>query len=115
MEAELARFDERLKSMERMLTEIAANQKEASEGRRRGYEAQERTERELIGLTHRLTSVEKSVEAIKPTTAELEQIRDRAIGAGKLGKVIWEIAKALLAAAAGAATLYYSMTGKPPP
>jgi hypothetical protein len=115
MEAELARFDEKFKSMERMLAEIVANQKEASEGRRRGYEAQERTEREVIGLTHRMTAVEKSVEAIKPTTAELERVRDRAIVAGKLGKLIWEVSKALIAAAAGAVTLYYTMTGKPPP
>lgn len=115
MEVEIARFDERLKSIERMLGEIGAAQKEASEGRRRGYEAQERTEREVIGINHRLSAVEKSVEAIRPTTAELEKVRDRVIFAGSLGKAMWGLGKALLAAAAGAAGAYYTMTGRPPP
>jgi hypothetical protein len=65
-----------------------------------------RTEREIIELTHRMSAVEKSVEAIKPTTAELERVRSQAIFAGKLGKLIWEVDKALIAAAAGAVTLY---------
>ncbi|KQZ19508.1 hypothetical protein ASD50_07790 [Mesorhizobium sp. Root552] len=115
MEVEIARFDERLKSIERMLSEVVASQKEASEGRRRGYEAQERTEREVIGINHRLSAVEKSVEAIRPTTLELERVRDRVIFAGSLGKAMWGIGKALLSAAAGAAAAWYAMTGRPPP
>lgn len=115
MEVEIARFDERLKSIERMLSEVVASQKEASEGRRRGYEAQERTEREVIGINHRLSAVEKSVEAIRPTTIELERVRDRVIFAGSLGKAMWSIGKALLSAAAGAAAAWYAMTGRPPP
>lgn len=115
MEVEIARFDERLKSIERMLSEVVASQKEASEGRRRGYEAQERTEREVIGINHRLSAVEKSVEAIRPTTLELERVRDRVIFAGSLGKAMWGIGKALMSAAAGAAAAWYAMTGRPPP
>lgn len=115
MEVELARFDEKLKSIERMLAEMAASQKEAAEGRRRGYEAQERTEREVIGINHRLSAVEKSVEAIRPTTAELEKVRDRVMFAGRLGQTIWSVGKALIAAAAGAAGYWYMMTGRTPP
>ncbi|HWK13248.1 MAG TPA: hypothetical protein VNS02_02550 [Rhizobiaceae bacterium] len=115
MEVEIARLDERLKSIERMLADIVSAQKEASEGRRRGYEAQERTEREVIGITHRLGAVERSVEAIRPTTAELEKVRDRVMFAGSLGRAMWSVGKALLAAAAGAAGAYYTMTGRPPP
>ncbi|TJV51173.1 MAG: hypothetical protein E5Y01_16430 [Mesorhizobium sp.] len=115
MEAELARFDERLKSIERMLVEVVASQKEASEGRRRGYEAQERTEREIIIINHRLGVVEKSVDAIRPTTAELEKVRDRVVFAGSMGRMLWGVGKALISAAAGAAAAYYSLTGKPPP
>lgn len=33
----------------------------------------------------------------------------------KLGKLIWEVAKALIAAAAGTVTFYHTMTGKLPP
>lgn len=115
MEVEIARLDERLKSIERMLVEVVAAQKEASEGRRRGYEAQERTEREMIGITHRLAAVERSVEAIRPTTVELERVRDRVVFAGALGRTLWGIGKAILSAAAGAAAAYYTLTGKPPP
>lgn len=115
MEVEIARFDERLKSIERMLVEVVASQKDATEGRRRGYEAQERTEREVIGINHRLSSVEKSVEAIRPTTAELEKVRDRVMFAGSLGKFLWSFGKALISAAAGAATAWYMLTGRPPP
>ncbi|TJW52865.1 MAG: hypothetical protein E5X65_18230 [Mesorhizobium sp.] len=115
MEVEIARLDERLKSIERMLVDVVAGQKEAINGRRRGYEAQERTEREMIGINHRLTSVEKSVEAIRPTTVELERVRDRVVFAGSLGKFLWAIGKGLISAAAGAAAAYYAMTGRPPP
>lgn len=114
-EVQIARLDERLNSIERLLTGIAEEQKNASEGRRRGYEAQERTEREMIGINHRLTAVERSVEAIRPTTAELERVRDRVQFAGKLGAVLWSIGKALLSAAAGAAAAWYAITGRPPP
>lgn len=115
MEAEMARLDERLKSIERMVQTISDAQKEASEGRRRGYEAQERTEREIIGITHRITSLEDNIRAIRPTTVELERVRDRVIFAGSLGRTLWAIGKGLIAAAAGAAAAYYSLTGRTPP
>lgn len=113
--AQVARLDERLNSIERLLSGIAEDQRSASEGRRRGYEAQERTEREIIGLNHRLMAVEKSVEAIRPTTTELERVRDRVQFAGRLGQGLWAIGKTLIAAAAGAAAYWYALTGKPPP
>ncbi len=74
-EAQVARLDERLNSIERSVASILDELKGASEGRRRGYEASERVEREIIGITHRLVAVEKSVEAIRPTTVELERVR----------------------------------------
>lgn len=113
--AQIARLDERLNAIERLLASIAEDQKAASDSRRRGYEAQERAEREIIGITHRLAAVEKSVEAIRPTTAELERVRDRVVFAGRLGATLWSIGKALLSAAAGAAAAWYAMTGRPPP
>lgn len=111
----LARLEERMNSHERLLVGIADEQKAASEGRRRGYEAQERSEREMIGITHRLTAVEKAIEAIRPTTTELERVRDRVQFAGTLGRALWAVGKALIAAAAGAAAAYYTLTGRPPP
>lgn len=113
--AQVARLDERLNAIERLLAGIAEDQKAASDSRRRSYETQERTEREIIGITHRLAAVEKSVEAIRPTTAELERVRDRVIFAGSLGKAVWATGKVLISAAAGAAAAWYAMTGRPPP
>lgn len=113
--AQIARLDERLNAIERTQAMILEELKEASAGRRRSYEASERAEREIIGITHRLTAVEKSMDAIRPTTAELERVRDRVIFAGSLGKAMWGLGKALLAAAAGAASAWYAMTGRPPP
>ena len=115
IEAQVARLDERLNSIERTLSGIADAMKEATDGRRRGYEAQERTERAMIGIDHRLIAVEKSVEAIRPTTSELERVRDRVQFAGKLGSMLWTIGKGLLSAAAGAAAAWYALTGRPPP
>lgn len=113
--AQIARLDERLNGIERTQAMILEEMKAAAEGRRRGYEASERAEREIIGITHRLTAVEKSMEAIRPTTLELERVRDRVVFAGSLGKMIWGVGKALIAAAAGAAGYWYAMTGRTPP
>jgi len=115
IETQVARLDERLNSIERLLVGISEAQKETLESRRRGYEAQERTEREMIGINHRLTAVERSIEMIRPTTAELERVRDRVQFAGKLGSFLWSIGKGLLSAAAGAAAAWYALTGRPPP
>jgi lysylphosphatidylglycerol synthetase-like protein (DUF2156 family) len=70
---------------------------------------------EIVGIKHRLDGLEKSMDAIKPTTAELERVRDRVLFAGKLGAFLWSVGKALIYAASGAAAAWYTMTGRPPP
>ncbi|MGO4838127.1 hypothetical protein AB4144_38370 [Rhizobiaceae sp. 2RAB30] len=45
-EAQVARLDERLNGIERAVASILEELKAASEGRRRGYEASERVDRE---------------------------------------------------------------------
>lgn len=114
-EVQLARLDERMKSIGETLQSIVGEMKDAAAARKRVYEVQERTEKEIIGINHRLDMVERSVEAIGPTTDELERVRDRVMFAGRLGKVLWSVGKVLLAAAAGASAAWYSMTGRPPP
>lgn len=109
------RTEEQLKAVVASLATLTQQGHEAAESRKRGYEAAEATRIEILGIKHRLDGLEKSVEAIRPTTAELEKVRDRVIFAGSLGKAMWGIGKALLAAAAGAAGYWYSMTGRPPP
>lgn len=109
------RLEEQLKAVVASLATLTQQGHEAAESRKRGYEAAEATRIEILGIKHRLDGLEKSVEGIRPTTAELERVRDRVIFAGSLGKAMWGIGKALLAAAAGAAGAWYSMTGRPPP
>lgn len=65
--------------------------------------------------SHTQARIARRFEAIRPTTTELEKVRDRAAFAGRLGQVLWSVGKALIAFAAGAAAAYYSLTGRPPP
>lgn len=109
------RTEEQLKAVVASLAVLTQQGHEAAESRKRGYEAAEATRLEILGIKHRLDGLEKSVEAIRPTTAELEKVRDRVVFAGSLGKAMWSVGKALLSAAAGAAAVWYSMTGRPPP
>lgn len=109
------RLEEQFKAVVTSLNLLTEQGKEAAEGRRRGYEAAEATRIEILKINHRLDGLEKSVDAIRPTTAEYAQVRDRVAFAGSLGKALWAAGKALIAAAAGAGAVWYQMTGRPPP
>lgn len=78
-------------------------------------EREARIEGELTALGTRVASIEKKVDDQATITEEVKVTRDRVIFAGRLGRTLWSIGKALIAAAAGAAAVYYQMTGKPPP
>lgn len=125
-DAQLARLDERLNSLDRVLSSIAEEQRAAAEGRRRMYEgleglrgenqrASESWRTENLKLLHRLSTLEETLKAIRPTTDELERVRTNVVFAGTLGKALWSFGKQLIAAAAGAVAAYYWMTGKTPP
>lgn len=109
------RLEEQIKAVVASLTLLTEQGKEAAESRRRGYEAAEATRLEIVNIKHRLDGLERSVDAIRPTTAEYAQVRDRVAFAGSLGKALWAVGKQLLAAAAGAAAAWYAITGRPPP
>lgn len=111
-----ARLEEQIKSVVTSLTMLTEQGKEAAESRRRGYQAQEELRYEVPGIKHRLAGLEKSVDAIKPTTAEYAQVRDRVVFAGSMGAGSGRsVGKSLLSAAAGAAAAWYAITGRPPP
>lgn len=109
------RIEEQTKALVAAVATLVDQGKEAAESRRRVYQAQEETRIEIVNLKHRMDGLERSVEAIRPTTAELERVRDRVVFAGTLGRWLWGVGKALLSAAAGAAAAYYTLTGRPPP
>jgi hypothetical protein len=109
------RTEEQLKAVVAALATLTQQGHEAAESRKRGYEAAEQTRLEIHDIKHRLDGLEKSVADIRPTTTELERVRDRVIFAGSLGKMMWGVGKALLSAAAGAAGYWYIVTGRTPP
>lgn len=109
------RLEEQIKAVVSTLETLAEQGREAAESRRRGYEAAEATRLDIVNVKHRLDGLERSVDAIRPTTAEYAQVRDRVAFAGTMGKGIWSVGKALLSAAAGAAATWYAITGRPPP
>jgi len=113
------RIEEQMKSVATSLEAIrgtmALQAGEASESRRRLYEAQEKMRADLQEMRHRLDGLDKTMNDIRPTTTELERVRDRVIFAGRAGAVLWSVGKALISAAAGAAAAWYALTGRPPP
>lgn len=109
------RVEEQLKFVIASLATLTEQGKDAAESRKRVYEAQEATRADITGIKHRLDGLERTIDAIKPTTAELERVRDRVLFAGRLGAFLWSVGKGLIAAAAGAAAFWYTMTGRPPP
>lgn len=106
---------ERLVRVETILEHIAQQNDAAATARSKIYQAQEDARAEIAEVKSRLRTVESAIEKVQPTTVELERVRDRVQFAGKLGAALWTVGKALISAAAGAATVWYSMTGRPPP
>lgn len=97
---------------------VADEMKVASAARKKGYEAQEAQEaqaRELIRIDNRLANMETEVKSIRPKTDEYARLRDQVTFAGRLGAALWQIGKHVIAAAVGAAGVYYWLTGRPPP
>ena len=109
------RSEEQIKALVAAVATLVEQGREAAESRKLGYEAAEKMRIEILKLNHRMDGLEKAVAEIRPTTTELERVRDRVIFAGSLGKFMWAIGKGLLSAAAGAAAAWYAMTGRPPP
>lgn len=109
------RLEEQMRALTAGVGALVEQGKEAAESRRRVYQAQEEMKIELVNLKHRMDGFERGLDAIRPTTAELEKVRDRVIFAGSLGRALWGAGKAILAAAAGFAAAWYSITGRPPP
>jgi len=78
--------------------------------------------RRLDEVVMRTTHVETDIMAVKNTVKEMQAVtdeitlvRERVLGAGTLGRWLWRLGTIIVSAAAGAATAYTWMTGKPPP
>ena len=83
---------------------------EARESRRRVYEKLEGMERRLDRIEFRQENTEKALGVMSPTVTEFSTMKMQAQGAGKLGAFLWRLAGLSMAAAAGAATMWGSLT-----
>lgn len=81
-EAQMARLDERLKS-------IFAELQMARDGRKQQYESLEKLGRSLLTIEGRVVNVENSLAKASPTIDEFIVIKHKVIGAGILGKWLW--------------------------
>lgn len=111
----LIEVETRLETIVSKLSEIAADLKAASESRKKVYDNQESLSKQMVGLDWRIQTLEKEVAAFAPTSREYERFRERAIGAGTLGRWLWRLGGLLISAAAGAAAAWTTLTGRPPP
>jgi|GEM_PF-3178291 len=114
-EAQVARLDERLNSIERLLVSLSEDMKAASDSRKKVYEVQEATARDLIRISHRLENVENEVKAIRPTSDEYLKMREQVRGAGTLGRWLWIAGGIVISGAGWLVLLYTKITGRPPP
>lgn len=92
------------------LTSIEANQREertaASNSRGRMYEKMEALEKAQAATLGRVDKLESAITSMSPTVAEIVALKVQAQGAGKVGRALWSIGKWLIAAAAGAASMW---------
>lgn len=88
-EAQMARLDERLKS-------IFAELESARDGRKQQYESLEKLGRSLLTIEGRVVNVENSLAKASPTLDEFIVIKHKVIGAGILGKWLWVAGGSLL-------------------
>lgn len=92
------------------LTAIEANQREeraaASNSRGRMYEKLETLEKAQGQTLGRVDKLEAAITSMSPTVAEIVALKVQAQGAGKVGRALWSVGKVLIAAAAGAASMW---------
>lgn len=86
-----------------LATKIDESDRRASDSRRDVYKKLEEQARALQDTQHELATVKRdveslsvSVEASKPTLAEFSSWKAQAVGAGRLGRILWIVGGALL-------------------
>lgn len=105
-----------------LTAQVKGLRRDVQEDRRTAADYRAGMREELGKLVIRTTQLEADMTAVKAKTDKLESatdevvvMRERALGAGTLGRWLLRIGGILLGAASGAAGVYYSMTGRPPP
>ncbi|HEV2502314.1 MAG TPA: DUF1515 family protein [Mesorhizobium sp.] len=69
----------------------------------------------VAAATGSIDTLKAEVTKIKDVTDDVERMRQRAIGAGTLGKWLWRAGYVIMGAAGGFAGAIAFLTGRPPP
>lgn len=91
-------------TMKTMLDTWRAQEASASAGRREVYQKLEAVKERVTSLDTRVGTLSKEVSDIAPSVQAFEDARQQAVGAQKLGKIIWAILFSAGGAIGGAAT-----------
>ncbi len=89
--SQLQSLDERLQQIE----------KDGKERGRRLWEEVNAIRETLIAQEHRMANMEKSVAGAQPTIDDVKAMKQKAAGAGWLGRMLWRIGGWVLAGAVG--------------
>lgn len=89
VEVQLARMDERWKTVSEALVASAAS-------RRHQYDCSEELKTKLTQIDTRLQNVETQVATAQPTIQEFITIKHKVVGAGAAGKWLWAALAAIL-------------------
>jgi hypothetical protein len=73
---------------------------DAREDRKQQFTAIDDIRGSVLKLDHRMTSVEEALTTIRPTIDEFIQIKNKVLGAGRLGKWLWILLIGLIGLAA---------------
>lgn len=87
-----------LQSLDARLERIEADGQERG---RRLWEEVNAMRGVLIGQEHRMANIEKSVAGAQPTIDDVKAMKQKAAGAGWLGRMLWRIGGWVLAGAVG--------------
>jgi isocitrate lyase len=122
----IGEFGSAIKSIERGIDEIkrdiAASELASSSSRagihRRLDDIVQRTanlEGEMAATKHEATAIKDKVAEMETVTVEVKTLRNRAQGAGTLGRVLIRIGIGIVTVAGWATAAYTNLTGRPPP
>lgn len=105
-----------------LTAEVRGLRRDVQEDRKTASNYRAGVRKDIGDLVMRITHVEADMETVKRRSDEFQQASDtvknmtaQAQGAGTLGHWLLKAGGWLLSAAAGAAAMWYQITGRPPP
>lgn len=98
----------RLDSIDRAISE---EKRSSAESRKRVYEKLESQDRQFEVVLRRISELERVTTAMSPTIKEFVTLQAQVAAAGKIGSVLWDFGKYVMAGAAGVAAAWAWLSG----